>query len=615
MFYLQKGNVFAVPILHYNMEMAQEVLRAFYHLKPACVAVELPETLSLQMLHAASRLPDLSMVSVDTYRGEKLYFPFEVCDGICEALRSALENQIPAFCIDLDLDDYPEVRDPFPDPYAVFKIGLEAYYKLYTASAKHPTMVKDTHRELHMARKLKELSLRHDSVLFVGGMLHADAILKALDLSSYPTFQSVARDMVYLTTPSETSVRAILGESGWISTHYERAREQFLQGNEEALPLDRQKLIYNLYKEAGKKYTANQGASFPGYHLRNIMKFGRNYALLSGRLLPDLFQLLSSAKACVDHNYAYEVWELSTDYPYYRNIDGFPEEELTPEDVWGHSKRILFHLREKSRKAFLSSFRKKDKSRIKLYPPGPFTICSYPPEDLIIENFGQFLQKKGTQLLSEEGARTIPFTTSIEDGIDMRETIRHFSEGLPDAKGKRAPKLYVKTRGKPPGGVGSVVVIFDEDAPIEGERYEERYPWLTTWLGEHNQESDMAFYATHMALNVIGPGISRCEYGGFLMSYPPRRLMDVWHDPDYSTLRTKAEILLAAAIDYSQRPLIVYVAAKPPRSQFKSFARRFGKKVVFIPIGQLSPVTLQKLKSFHVLDSYEKRDIAGEYIT
>ena len=158
-------------------------------------------------------------------------------------------------------------------------------------------------------------------------------------------------------------------------------------------------------------------------------------------------------------------------------------------------------------------------------------------------------------------------------------------------------------------------MIFDEDAPDETDTsFKEKYPWRTTWLGEHNQESDMSFYASSMTEKVVGPGISRCEYGGFMMSYPPRRLFDVWNDPDYAPLRTKAEVLLAAAIDYAVKPLIVYAAAKPPRSLLKSYAKRFGKKIVYIPIGQLSPITLNKLRIFHVLDGHDKRSIADEYI-
>lgn len=124
----------------------------------------------------------------------------------------------------------------------------------------------------------------------------------------------------------------------------------------------------------------------------------------------------------------------------------------------------------------------------------------------------------------------------------------------------------------------------------------------------------MAFYSTPMSQQIVGPGISRCEYGGFMMSYPPRRLFDIWSDPDYQECRTKSEVLLMAAIDYAVKPLIVYVASKPPRSLIKSFARRYGKKIVYIPLGQLSPITLNKLRVFHVLDGHGKRSIADEYI-
>lgn len=124
----------------------------------------------------------------------------------------------------------------------------------------------------------------------------------------------------------------------------------------------------------------------------------------------------------------------------------------------------------------------------------------------------------------------------------------------------------------------------------------------------------MAFYATPMGANLVGPGISRCTYGGFVMSYPPRRMMNVWTDEDYQECRTKAEVLLMAGIDYAVDPVIVYVAAKPPRKIFKHYAAHFGKKLLYLPIGQLSPVTLNKIRAFHVLDGHHRRLIADEYI-
>lgn len=600
-FTVQKGNIYAVPIIHYNMESAAQVRLAFQAIQPDCVAVELPETLTLQMLHAASRLPDISVVVTQNDNESPLYFMCEPCDGAFEALRSALESEVSAHCIDLDVDQYPERLDLLPDPYAIQRIGLEAYYSVYKSSLKHATENEDSLdkvRELFMAKRLKELSLRYDKILFVGGMAHIERVLQLIDLKSYPTLTHSKRDFIHLCTLTEESCRDAMAECGWVSNHYEKARSSM-----EDFPPDRQKLIFNLYKGASEGYKESTGNPFAGYNLRNIMKFVRNYALITNHLMPDLYQLLAAAKACVDHNYAYECWTLATDYIHHKNVDNLPEIDLSIEDIWGHSKLLRFHLKSPSRKGRFLDRRRKDNAQFRFKPPGMFSICSYPPEDLVIERFGEFLKKKGTQILTEEASRTIPFTSSIEDGIDTKETIRHWHE----------KKLYVKTKGKPPGGVGSVVIIFDEDQP-EKITEEEHYPWRTTWLGEHEQESDMSFYATPLGKNVVGPGISRCEYGGFMMSYPPRRLFDIWTDPDYEVCQKKSEVLLMAAIDYAVHPLIVYVAATPPRSIMKSFAKRYGKKVVYIPLSQLSPITLNKLRVFHVLDGHDKREIAGDYI-
>ncbi len=432
-------------------------------------------------------------------------------------------------------------------------------------------------------------------------MTHVAYILQQIDQTHFPEFKHAQRDMAEVCTLTEESCREVLAEYGWISLHYEEKRNQIIK---EPFPPDRHQLIYSLYKKASEKYMRNTGNPFPLYHMSNVMKFARNYAFITHQLLPDLFQILSSAKGCVDHNYAYEVWELATEYPFRKNIDSLTELDLTIQDVWGSSKMIHFHLKQKGRKSSLIQRRRKEKTRFTFSPPAPFTICSYPPEDIRIEKFGEHLKRRGTQILTEEASRTIPFTTSLEDGIDTRETIRHFFE----------KKLYVKTKGPPPGGVGSIVMIFDEDKLDENYKKDEKFPWKLTWIGEHSQESDMAFYATPIYANIIGPGISKCQYGGFMMSYPPRRMFDIWTDPDYQECHSKGEMLLLAAIDYAVQPVIVYVAPSPPRSFLKSFANRFGKKIVYIPLGQFSPISLSKLRTFHVLDSHDRRNIADEYI-
>ena len=167
--------------------------------------------------------------------------------------------------------------------------------------------------------------------------------------------------------------------------------------------------------------------------------------------------------------------------------------------------------------------------------------------------------------------------------------------------------IYLNSHENPNGGYE--VVIFDEDD--EGE---ERYPHCQTWLGEHEQESDMAFYCTEPAQGVVGPGICRTTYGGFMLSSPPRRMLDVWTDADYRGAERKSEVLLLAALDYSEERVVVHVAARPPRAVFHRLAGRLGRKILHVPIGTLSPTTLKRIRVMHILSGYDKREIARDFI-
>ena len=86
-----------------------------------------------------------------------------------------------------------------------------------------------------------------------------------------------------------------------------------------------------------------------------------------------------------------------------------PELDLTLEEVWGHSKIIRFHLKEKGAKDHISLDVAKTALNLDSSLPPLLRICSYPPEDIVVERFGDFLKKKGTQLLTEEAAKSDAF--------------------------------------------------------------------------------------------------------------------------------------------------------------------------------------------------------------
>ncbi|MEW6277676.1 MAG: hypothetical protein AB1758_03560 [Candidatus Eremiobacterota bacterium] len=385
-------------------------------------------------------------------------------------------------------------------------------------------------------------------------------------------------------------------------------RELFEKLTSEVEDLDRNRLWIRLWETAARHYEDNTGEKLAPWQLRTMTQFVRNYTLLTARLMPNLHQCLVGARGVADDNFGWEVFDVFRFYPWQDDSERYPPMHFEDDALIMAGIRVkrfrfrrrLPRLRE--RLVPMRSRRKKEQT------PGEWSdefrrgssICSYPPEDIVIEDYGRYAQKKAILVLSEERTRVEPFTSSILDGIDMRETLRNWADGR---------KIYVRESQKVQGGTGSVVLIFDEDPG------DDRYPWKMTWHGEHTQESDMAFFATPPNAKIVGPGIARCEYGGLMLTYPPRRLMDVWSDPFYlEACNSKAEMLLLAGLEYSEDKHVAYVAAKPPRSYFRSVASRLGRKIVYLPIGQLSPVSIKKIRVFHVLSGHHLRKIAKDYI-
>jgi hypothetical protein len=652
------GPVHALPILHYRLEFAHLVRQAVELVKPDCIAIELPATLENPFLRGISRLPEISVLSYEVSAAallkgklandvpQSIYLIIEPADPLVEGARLAVERGVPLHLIDLDLDEYPLHQEPLPDSYAVQRLGLAAYYREFVkAFGDIPPDPEDLRREKGMAFRLRQLALKHERILFVCGMYHLERIRAFFAHPQAEPFGRVRREGVRLFNLHPDSCREILGEFPFLSAVYDLRRGglppeparngislrkrfralELIAGGKQDIPEeevlldsvmrsarhvglegempDRQRAFLRLFQEASRHYRQETGEPVHLWQRRAFFRFARNYALLAERLLPDLFQLLASARGCVDDNFAYAFWRLATFYPWQREVADLPTIRLTPADLWAGGRHIRFRPREYRRDkglshlAFLKRKREKRPGERLAGFDNP-SICSYTPEDLVIEDYGRFLKKKGAKQLSEEQVRTEPFSASLLDGVDMRETLRNLHEG----------RIYVRENQRVKGGVGSVVVIFDED------RGSERFPYLMTWLGEHEQESDMAFYATPPADNVVGPGICRCEYGGFVLSYPPRRMLDVWHVRDYAFARGKHEVMLLAALDYSREKHVVYAASRPPRSMFKQLAARLGKQIVYIPLGSLSPVKLKRLRVFHVLAGHDKREIARDYI-
>jgi hypothetical protein len=645
-----------LPVVHDRLELAVVVRAALDALDPAGVAVELPTTLATAAEQAVRRLPQCSLVVSVESDEEALVWVVAPGDPFAEALRWALERDRRRLYVDPDIPYLERHPDPVPDPFAVWNLGAETYLTLLTEGVSRvdaPAAPADLQREAGMAFHLRQAAAEGDGdVLALLGAAHVRRVAEAV---SRPQANPLARqrrtavEVVNLHPESLTGLLpdAPLAHAAWellrdgelpaevplesavtrrmsllhhglrligretggtvterrhrLAAYAARAAARRAPGG--LLGPDRQALGTVVREVAERSYQEQTREDVAPWQRRLFADFARRHARVQGVWAPGLYEWVVAARGVADDNFAWEVFEAARTYPWQREEAEIGTARVDGDELDLGTRRMRFRRR---------FFRVKQRPvqvpvRRRELPDDPaewlegFTgagICSYPPEDLVVEDYGRFLRQKAVSALAAERRRSEPFTTSLLDGIDMRETLRRLHEG----------RVWVEELGRAPGRAGSVVVVFDRDLAGGG------YPYLMTWLGEHQQESDMAFYSTNPGEQVVGPGILRATYGGFLMTVPPGRLFDVWRDPDYREAREKAEVLLMAAVDYSQEKLVVHVGRTPPGERMQRYAAAQGKKLLHLPIGSLSQGTLKKVRTVHILAGHDKRPIAKDYV-
>ena len=643
-----------LPVVHERVELASVVRAVLEAVDPAAVAVELPTTLREAAAKAVRRLPLISLVISEEPGEEALVWVVAPGDPLVEAIRWALDRQRPFSCIDPDIPYEERHTDRVPDPYALWQMGAGDYLEsLQLGLEEGGESETDARREAGMAFHLRQAREETSGpiVAFVGAA-HVEGVRSRLLGPLAHPFARTQRSRVQVRHLAPNSLAALLPDAPLAHAVWERVREgealtetdlgstlsrrqsvmrfglrviqgvrgtdevdrweklvdyASLQGTRQApgggLAPDRARLRGVVWRIAAGSYAEQTGESTAAWQRRLFFDFSRRCARVQGNLIPGLYEWVIAARGVGDDNLAWEVFEASRAYPWQEDHAEIETASIDGDELDLGTRKIRFRRR---------FFRVKQRPiaipvRQHPHPESPEDwlrafdssgLCSYPPEDLVVEDYGRFLQKKALSVLSAERKRTEPFTCSLLDGIDVRETLRNVHEG----------RIYVEEKGRVPGDAGSVVVVFDRDLG------DDRYPFAMTWLGEHDQESDMAFYATNPADQVVGPGMMRATYGGFVLTQPRGRLFDVWSDADYRFARGKAEVLVMAAIDYSLEKIVVHLAADPPAERLRRYAAAQGKQILHIPLASLSPLTLKKIRVMHILAGHDKRAIAKDYI-
>ena len=163
--------------------------------------------------------------------------------------------------------------------------------------------------------------------------------------------------------------------------------------------LDRPKVQIGLLREAEGKYTTNTGEKLAHWQRRMIARYTRNLAQISGDLIANVYDLAVAARSVVDDNYGWEVWSMANRYLAQHEVSELDTVRLSASEIWINTKRLRIRRRLPRAKQRLMPTGLKPRKREKF--PGEWAqqttgeaICSYPPEDLVIEEYGRFVKQK-----------------------------------------------------------------------------------------------------------------------------------------------------------------------------------------------------------------------------
>ena len=596
-----------VPILHGKCLFSSHVRNLCANERFDCIAVDIPDMFQNDIGPAVENLPFIQAVAARGFTESGCcYVPVDPCDAVIEGIRQSFQHHVPYVCTGRPHCALPKPLRPLPDEYAMKKIGFDRYTALCLQAIGNPAA--GSNEDLdggYCAARLHELSRTCKNIL---SLVH---------------FRIFARTVYHFSRGSPASVSSPASQPYRISTHYINPDHlyfalgelPFITGKFErerqdpfAQPVDVVTEIKNLFRETRDDYYDDKdtAALLSPVRIQTALTFLRNLTIGSGWLLPSLFDIVEAAKGVGGNAYALRVLKNARYYPYLPFERGVPlmgvgiDRITLPESNETIPAINLFRDTELQWRTITirpdPSLERKKKYRYAWNPSG---MCSHVPEDVTVEQFNKYVRAKTVRILLEEFAKHEKFTTSVKDGIDIRETLRNWHTG----------HIYVREIPPSHGRLDSVIIIFDEN-------HDENYPHRSTWYAEHGEESTLTFYATDPFADLIGPGIARCRYGGLSLLFPPRPVPNIFELTENSSadFPNLAARLAYGALLFSAERVVAYVANRKPGVYLRTLAARLKKQLVWVPLASFSSETIGSLRKFHILNGKEVRGWASRFI-
>ena len=617
-----------LPVVHGNASYAVAVRRFLLEHTFDCIAIPLPSSFRSAVLAGVEQLPTPSAVvqlsnsdsdagagngneseESNLIAGTASYVPIDPCQAVIAAVRFGISDRTPLHFIDQECEDFDPDASIFPDPFALCKTTIERFCAAVLLAIPSPSSEQRLDRIRFMANRLKELKQKYSNIVCLCDLQDWPWLREAISSSSLSESEQYKVEPLDKEVPSPAENYAVdartllffMGELPFITGLYEIARNSL--DDDSSLVVDGIKEMLISTRQSYLADMGNRARKIPPLLLSQCLKYIRNQTLLDRRFTPSFYTIARSSQQVMGDQYTIHLVEAAKNYPFDEPLSwpilrmGIDQAHVPGIGLVSMTSRLpgsptTWHSLELNRRA-----QKIDQRQWKMRW-NPYQQCSWPEEDTRIESFRNRVIERAQGMIGADLARTEKFTTSMMDGIDLRETLRHWYDG----------SLYVKVQPPTIGHLDAAVMLFDnEPDPRE-------YSWRATWFAEHEEESTLAFFATPFQKEMLGPGVAVSTYGGALFLFPPRHIADIWADELLDFADTIEQRLVAAACLHSDSRHIAFLSWSAPGLAMKKIAKTFKKALVHVPLSHFSDSVVQQLRTFHVLNGQHVRSYAAHFI-
>ncbi|PIQ97565.1 MAG: hypothetical protein COV67_03405, partial [Nitrospinae bacterium CG11_big_fil_rev_8_21_14_0_20_56_8] len=439
-----------IPVIHGSGSFARVVRQRLLSSPCDCLAVALPPEFQSTVEQGIDYLPILTASCQMETGGVLNMVPIDPCQPLITGIRIARQEGVPRAYIDWSTRCFETRKVAFPDPLALKWLSLEKFDSSLMLF-QNPPAPDSQHdkRARWMGYQLHRLELDYKNIVLICSVVDWPWIKDAYDeRKSYsPPEPPDSAPRLHALNPG--TLFFALTEFPYVTYLYEKNRIEMrsdkdveVDGVKEILLRARENFI-DRHKVRYHNLTSQSFQIF--------LQYVRNLTLLEGRLTPDLYTLVCAAKQIGGDAFGISVLEAAREYPYQETEQTGLEplslgiDKAIVDEQEGHAASAKNRLNETQfewRTLDLKPQPDIKKREDWKYNWNPHGQCSWPPEDEKIENLNSHVREQSRWLLSHDLARSEKFTSSVKDGLDIRETLRHWYSGdlyvkvIPPSRGK-----------------------------------------------------------------------------------------------------------------------------------------------------------------------------------